>query len=124
VKVVNIAGVPAVPFSLDPATRDEYSFNYSSPDGDLEPVPSPSGPFAQLLAAEVPKYIGLWLTVFAPLSVPGYKNGVPTNLTISTQAWLTQNGFIALPIALVGPLAFYGYGDIRQTPIVCLANLN
>jgi hypothetical protein len=81
VKVVNISGVLATPFSLDPATRDEFSFNYSSPDGDLEPVPAPSGPFAQLLALEVPKYIALWVTVFAPFSVPGYKVSLPRRLS-------------------------------------------
>jgi hypothetical protein len=32
--------------------------------------------------------------------------------------WLRQNNFTALPILLVNPLAYYGYGDIRIVPIV------
>ena len=47
------------------------------------------------------------------------QNGVPTDLTVSTVEWFSKNGFYALPILIVDPLALYGYGDIRVVPIVC-----
>jgi hypothetical protein len=70
------------------------------------------------VSVEVPKYIALWQANFAPLSVPGFKNGVPEELTVSGVEWFHTNGFFALPLLLVNPLALYGYGDIRQVPIV------
>ena len=47
------------------------------------------------------------------------QNGVPTDLTVSTVEWFSKNGFYALPILIVDPLALYGYGDLRVVPIVC-----
>ena len=61
----------AVEFSLAGAGRQQFDFNVTT--GATQPVAVPSAAFRQLLAAEVPKYIGLWTQVFANISVAGYK---------------------------------------------------
>jgi hypothetical protein len=40
-------------------------------------------------------------------------------LTVPSVEWFATNGFYAIPILLVDPLALYGYGDLRIVPIVC-----
>ena len=46
------------------------------------------------------------------------QNGVPQDLTISTAEWLAQNGYQALPVVFNEGMVAYGYGDLRQVPIV------
>jgi len=42
------------------------------------------------------------------------QKGVPEEFAVPAAAWLLQNGFKALPVALINPLAVYGYGDIEK----------
>ncbi|OCK99957.1 FAD/NAD(P)-binding domain-containing protein [Cenococcum geophilum 1.58] len=114
-KVINTSGVPFVPFLLA-GGREGFTFNWTT--GNIKPVPPVSIQFVQAVAAELPRYVSLWQQVFAPISVPGYKKGVPAELTVSTVEWFSKNGFYALPILIVDPLALYGYGDIRVVPIL------
>lgn len=47
------------------------------------------------------------------------QNGVPEEFTVPAIEWFRANGFIALPLLIINPLALYGYGDIRVVPAVC-----
>ncbi|OCK73380.1 FAD/NAD(P)-binding domain-containing protein [Lepidopterella palustris CBS 459.81] len=114
-KVINVSGVSSTPFALA-GSREEFTFNWTT--GATQRVPPVSNQFIQALTAEIPRYVSIWQQVFAPISVPGYKNGVPDELTVSTVEWFSKNGFNALPILVVDPLALYGYGDIRIVPIL------
>ncbi|KAF2435249.1 FAD/NAD(P)-binding domain-containing protein [Tothia fuscella] len=116
VKVIDAAGVSITPFLLADSDRQQYNFNYTT--GSTTPVVQASPALRAILMSEIPRYISIWQALFANVSVPGYKNGVPENFTIPGAAWFAQNGFIALPLVLVNPLALYGYGDIRQVPIL------
>jgi hypothetical protein len=73
VKVVDASGVLAVPFSIFPGARKEFSFNYSTSDGDLKPIIPPSGAVAQKLKSEIATYTQLREQVFTPINVLGYK---------------------------------------------------
>ncbi|KAF2182333.1 FAD/NAD(P)-binding domain-containing protein [Zopfia rhizophila CBS 207.26] len=115
VKVINASGVSSVPFALA-GDRQQFRFNWTT--GAIEAVPALSPQFLQALAAEIPRYASIWQKVFAPISVPSYKKGVPDELTVPGVEWFRTNNFTALPILLVNPLALYGYGDIRQVPIL------
>lgn len=44
--------------------------------------------------------------------------GVPEALTVPTSQWLSQNNYTALPVIFNRGMAAYGYGDLRETPIV------
>lgn len=46
------------------------------------------------------------------------QKGVPAALTVPSSQWFAENNFTALPVVVVPALGFYGYGDIRVTPIV------
>ncbi|MBE7182046.1 MAG: hypothetical protein INR71_12725, partial [Terriglobus roseus] len=43
---------------------------------------------------------------------------MPRNLTQPAAQWFRERNFTAIPIVLTDALAFYGYGDIRETPIL------
>lgn len=113
--MVNSSGVSAAPFALAGA-REQFNFNYTT--GQIARVPPLSVDLATLLRSEVPRYVALWQKVFAPVSVAGYKKGVPDTLSVPAADWFRANNFTALPIALVDPLSLYGYGDIRIVPIL------
>ncbi|KAF2477635.1 FAD/NAD(P)-binding domain-containing protein [Lindgomyces ingoldianus] len=112
-KVINATGVLSEPFALA-GSREQFRFNATT--GVIEPLPGLSNPFLLQLFTEIPRYAVLWQKVFAPLSVPSFKKGVPTELTVPGVEWFHNNNFTALPILLVNPLALYGYGDIRVVP--------
>ncbi|ORX98949.1 hypothetical protein BCR34DRAFT_606767 [Clohesyomyces aquaticus] len=113
VNVLNSAGVSSERFYLAGA-REQFRYNYT--DGVIEPLPALSNAFLLQLFAEIARYAPLWQKVFAPYSVPSFKNGVPAELAVSGADWLRNNNFTALPILLVNPLALYGYGDINIVP--------
>ncbi|KAF2704639.1 FAD/NAD(P)-binding domain-containing protein [Pleomassaria siparia CBS 279.74] len=113
VKVVETSGVSIEEFRLAGA-REQFQFNETT--GITESVPPLSGLSLQAVAAEIPRYIKIWNEQFAPISVVGYKKGIPDNLTVSGVEWFKANNFTALPVLLVNPLALYGYGDIRVVP--------
>jgi hypothetical protein len=130
-KIIDMAGVPSEPFALT-GEREQFRFNDTS--GEIETVPPLSPEFRRLLGAEIPRYIQLWHTVFAPYSVTGFKvglvllsaggeadhpqKGVPDHLSTPGEDWFRANNFTALPALLVNPLALYGYGDIHVVPAV------
>lgn len=70
-KVINVSGVSSVPFFLADSGRAQFNFNWTT--GQITPVAAPSAAFFALLMSEIPRYIGLWNVVFAPLSVPSFK---------------------------------------------------
>ncbi|KAF2266973.1 hypothetical protein CC78DRAFT_531068 [Lojkania enalia] len=112
-KVIDKSGVSIEPFALA-GEREQFRFNYST--GSIEQVPQLSNAFVAVLLSEIPRYINLWTTKFAPYSVPSFKNGVPEEFTVPGTEWFRANNFTALPILLVNPMALYGYGDIRVVP--------
>jgi hypothetical protein len=69
-KVIQESGVPSEAFALAGA-REQFRYNYTT--GAIEPVPDLELEFVSRLAQEIPRYIQLWSTEFAPLSVTGYK---------------------------------------------------
>ncbi|KAF2747293.1 FAD/NAD(P)-binding domain-containing protein, partial [Sporormia fimetaria CBS 119925] len=114
-KVLNAAGVPSEEFALS-GEREQFQFNYTAANGDIEPVPDLNLTYVAQLSGEIPRYIQLWQRVFAPLSVPGYTKGVPDELSVPGIEWFRANNFSALPELLINPLALYGYGDINIVP--------
>lgn len=46
------------------------------------------------------------------------QNGVPAELAVTTADWLATNNFRALPALFVSAMVAFGYGDLRETPIV------
>jgi hypothetical protein len=51
------------------------------------------------------------------------QDGVPGEWTITTAQWLQENNYVALPVLINDGMFPYGYGDIRQVPIVILPSL-
>jgi hypothetical protein len=39
---------------------------------------------------------------------------------MSTFSWLTENGYPLLLLLFVNGMIPYGYGDVTQTPVVCV----
>jgi hypothetical protein len=70
-EVINVANVPSVPFFLANSGRDQFNFDYT--DGNTFPVPAVSMAFLVAVAAEIPRYIAVWQTTFAPFSVTSFK---------------------------------------------------
>lgn len=64
--------MPSEEFALTgTGEREQFRFNYSS--GEIEKVPDLNLTFVAQLAGEIPRYIQLWYTKFAPISVVGFK---------------------------------------------------
>ncbi|KAL6706758.1 hypothetical protein ACN47E_005094 [Coniothyrium glycines] len=112
--ILNQTSVPVEAYPLALGAREVFRFNYSS--GATEQNPSLAPQFLASVASEIPRYIQLWTTRFAPISAVNYKNGVPDDFTVSGAEWFRKNNFTALPILLVNPVALYGYGDINIVP--------
>ncbi|KAJ5032533.1 uncharacterized protein L3040_009134 [Drepanopeziza brunnea f. sp. 'multigermtubi'] len=111
-KVLDVAGVPAIPYIV--GQRWVYNittgFTVQSP-----PVPAA---FATLVAQEFQRYSDYWTAVFAPYTAIGYKNGVPAELAVTTAEWLATNNYQALPTLFVPAMLPFGYGDLREIPIL------
>ncbi|KAJ7481311.1 hypothetical protein B0H11DRAFT_2419393 [Mycena galericulata] len=71
----------------------------------------------ELFKEEIERYTTFWNTEFAPKAVIGYKNGVE-GYTMSTLDWLLKNDYPLLLLLFINGMAPYGYGDVRQTPIL------
>jgi hypothetical protein len=131
-KIVEISGVRAIPF----VTGQRWLYNWTS--GVTGPSPAISSAFATLVGQEFQRYTAYWYSIFAPYSGIGYKvsftsylhlmnvkihgqsqKGVPQEFTVSTAQWLATNNFQALPVLFVQAMVAFGYGDLRQVPIVC-----
>ena len=119
---------------FDDFTHPEYNYNWTS--GAVTVSPAAPAEFQALLGAEIQRYIQWWEFNFAPsFASVGYKvsiisradltrllmlaqAGVPEALTVPAAQWLVQNNYSALAVVFNEGMAVYGYGDIRQTPIV------
>lgn len=116
VAVVNQTGVPAEPIYLNEGARQQFYFDYQNgTTSPLEPFPTP---FIQALFEEFPRYVAQYTSEFEPIVRPGYKSGVPESLTVPAAQWFRENNYTAIPIAIVDPIALYGYGDINNTPML------
>ncbi|KAG4428390.1 hypothetical protein IFR05_016129 [Cadophora sp. M221] len=111
-KVVDVSGVPAVPF----VTGQRWFYDVQSGSTVLSPAISPA--FATLVGQEFQRYALYWTTIFAPYSALRYKNGVPQELTVTTSQWLASNNYQALPVLFVQAMVAFGYGDLREVPIL------
>ena len=113
-KVINKVGVPAVPF------RDGMPrWAYDAASGAVQAVPAVSALSKAVLAEEVARYSIFWAAEFAPrYAAVGYPNGVPPEFTVSTADWLARHHYRALPVLFNQGMVAYGYGDLRETPIV------
>ena len=66
--------MPSSPIKLG-AGSDRLRYAYDYRTGATTLVASPSAAFIQAVTAEVPLYVELWQTLFAPVSAPNYKVG-------------------------------------------------
>ncbi|KIK57476.1 hypothetical protein GYMLUDRAFT_172648 [Collybiopsis luxurians FD-317 M1] len=113
------AGLPLSP-ALSPGPSANWNYwQYSYGDQgvtNLAPIPLPTPAEAFTIINEVMRYTTLWDTRFAPFSGPSYKGDIPHNFTVSTQQWLSDNGFLAIPQFVEMGLVYAGYGHITETP--------
>ncbi|KAH7417335.1 FAD/NAD-P-binding domain-containing protein [Cadophora sp. MPI-SDFR-AT-0126] len=111
-KVIETSGVSAIPF----VTGQRWL--YDVPTGSLALSPAISSEFATLVGQEFQRYAAYWTTIFAPYSALRYKNGVPAELAVTTSQWLATNNFQALPVLFIQAMVAFGYGDLREVPIL------
>ncbi|KAH7364162.1 FAD/NAD-P-binding domain-containing protein [Rhexocercosporidium sp. MPI-PUGE-AT-0058] len=111
-KVIDVSGVPSVPF----VTGQRWLYDVAS--GSTALSPAISSAFATLVGQEFQRYAVYWNTLFAPYSALRYKNGVPQELTVTTAQWLASNNYQALPVLFVQAMVAFGYGDLREVPIL------
>ncbi|KAF7367885.1 FAD/NAD(P)-binding domain-containing protein [Mycena sanguinolenta] len=101
-----------------PTAGNHPTWTYDGTTGDVAPFPSLTAEEDTLLVAEIEKYNALWTTDFYPYSGVGYPDPLPSNLTLTTEEWLSSNGFEVLPVLFNLGMFVYGYGDPRETPIL------
>ncbi|KAJ6505296.1 FAD/NAD-P-binding domain-containing protein [Mycena sanguinolenta] len=99
------------------------TWSYDWTDGNIVPYPSFTLEEEALLAVEIAKYENLWTTEFYPFSGVGYTDPLPSNLTLTTDAWLESYGFEVLPVLFNLGMFVYGYGDPRETPVLYMLQL-
>ncbi|KAL3590849.1 hypothetical protein FPOAC2_13051 [Fusarium poae] len=98
--------------TFDPA----YSYDYN-PNTGAAALMQPLGPATiQALQEELARYTSVWQTKFAPFGVPGYKNSVPKEFTVSAKDWLLSNKFPIIASIINRGAGNYGYGDYTQIP--------
>ncbi|RGP64263.1 FAD nadp-binding domain-containing [Fusarium sporotrichioides] len=98
--------------TFDPA----YSYDYN-PNTGAAALMQPLGPATiQALQEELARYASVWQTKFAPFGVPGYKNGVPKEFTVSAKDWLLSNKFPVIASVINRGAGNYGYGDYTEIP--------
>ncbi|KAJ6505339.1 FAD/NAD-P-binding domain-containing protein [Mycena sanguinolenta] len=99
-----------------PTAGNHPTWIYDGTTGDVASYPSLTVEQGTLLVAEIEKYNALWTTDFYPFSGIGYTGPLPANLTLTTEEWLSSNGFEVLPVLFNLGMFVYGYGDPRETP--------
>ncbi|KAJ7505772.1 FAD/NAD-P-binding domain-containing protein [Mycena galericulata] len=111
---------------IDASNVSSFAFAYTSPDwlydwrsGYTKEMPIPMSELTanELFRKEIERYTIFWNLEFAPKAVIGYKNGVD-GYTMSTLDWLLENNYPLLLLLFVNGMVPYGYGDVRQTPIL------
>ncbi|KAJ7917281.1 FAD/NAD-P-binding domain-containing protein [Mycena leptocephala] len=111
---------------IDASGVSSFAFGYTSPQwlydwrsGYTEEVSTPMSELTanELFKEEIERYTTFWNTEFAPKAVIGYKNGVE-GYTMSTLDWLLENDYPLLLVLFINGMVPYGYGDVRQTPIL------
>ncbi|KAJ7491805.1 FAD/NAD-P-binding domain-containing protein [Mycena galericulata] len=111
---------------IDASGVSSFTFGYTSPEwlydwhnGYTEEISTPLSELTanELFKEEIERYTTFWNTEFAPKAVIGYKNGVE-GYTMSTLDWLLENDYPLLLLLFINGMAPYGYGDVRQTPIL------
>ncbi|KAF9060446.1 hypothetical protein BDP27DRAFT_1430110 [Rhodocollybia butyracea] len=115
--IIKASGVRSLPLSYDiplviyndNGTTKEQKFKLS----DVTKQPR--------FKAEIDKYNRLW-TQSAPKLIIGYTHGVE-DLTMSTFDWLKANDLPLLLLLFLNGMAPYGYGDMRETPILYMLTL-
>ncbi|KAJ9419460.1 hypothetical protein FOXG_07156 [Fusarium oxysporum f. sp. lycopersici 4287] len=111
-RVVNSSGVDFDTF--DPA----YTYDYDPKTGSAALTQASTPAAIQALQEELARYAGLWQNDFAPIGVPGYKNGVPKEFTVPAKEWLLSNNFPIIASVINRGAGNYGYGDYTQIPIL------
>ncbi|KAJ7114388.1 hypothetical protein C8R44DRAFT_832939 [Mycena epipterygia] len=111
---------------IDVSDVSSFAFGYTSPEwlydwrnGYTEEVSTPLSELTpnELFKEEIERYTTFWNTQFTPKAVIGYKNGVE-GYTMSTLDWLLENDYHLLFLLFINGMVPYGYGDLRQTPIL------
>ncbi|KAF9067228.1 hypothetical protein BDP27DRAFT_1296459 [Rhodocollybia butyracea] len=110
--IINASGVQSTPFSYDiplviyhdDGTTQKYTIKLSQ----VTKLPQ--------FAAEIDKYNLLWAQSAPNLTI-GYPHGVES-LTMSTFDWLKANDLPLLLFLFLSGMVPYGYGDVRETPIL------
>ncbi|CAG8900326.1 unnamed protein product [Penicillium egyptiacum] len=113
IKLLLKTGVNSVPF----VSGEKWQYNASS--GSIWAKPPLPPKAMQLFMQEVRRYIDWWNENFVLYNIaPGYRHGIPPELTVPAAEWLARNGYQTLQAAFVQSMVAYGYGDYRQVPIV------
>ncbi|KAF7367905.1 Amine oxidase, flavin-containing superfamily [Mycena sanguinolenta] len=99
------------------------TWSYDWTNGDVVPYPSFTLEEEALLASEIAEYDAVWMAEFYPFSGVGYTDPLPSNLTLTTDAWLENHGFQVLPVLFNLGMFVYGYGDPRDTPVLYILQL-
>ncbi|KAF9067226.1 hypothetical protein BDP27DRAFT_1329190 [Rhodocollybia butyracea] len=110
--IINASGVQSTPFSYDMPLVIYHD------DGTTEEFPIELSTLTESpqFAAEIDKYSLLW-TQSAPNLTIGYTRGIE-NFTMSTFDWLKANDLPLLLFLFLNGMIPYGYGDVRETPIL------
>ncbi|KAM0259918.1 hypothetical protein ACHAPA_010525 [Fusarium lateritium] len=109
-KVVKSSGASFDTF--DPA----YAYEYDPKTGAAALTKAFTPATIQALQEELARYARLWQKDFAPIGVPGYKNGVPKQFVVPAKEWLLSNNFPIIGSVVNRAAGNYGYGDFTQIP--------
>ncbi|KAJ7753032.1 FAD/NAD-P-binding domain-containing protein [Mycena olivaceomarginata] len=75
----------------------------------------------RLFKEEIERYTTFWNTEFAPKAgdrIQGKRHNGVEGYTMSTMDWLLENDYPLLLLLFINGMVPYGYGDVRQTPIL------
>ncbi|KAM0228259.1 hypothetical protein ACHAP5_011992 [Fusarium lateritium] len=111
-KVVKSSGAGFDTF--DPA----FAYEYDPKTGAAALTKAFTPATIQALQEELARYARLWQEDFAPIGVPGYKNGVPKQFVVPAKEWLLSNNFPIIGSVINRAAGNYGYGDYTQIPAV------
>jgi len=112
--IIDASGLPSMPFGNGGGEDWLYDYKTGHVQHDASSSFNTSSPLFQ---AEIDKYTNFWNTEFAPLATIGYKGGVK-GYTISAFDWLLENEYPLLLLLFVQGMVPYGYGDVREVPVI------
>ncbi|PSR74075.1 hypothetical protein PHLCEN_2v10147 [Hermanssonia centrifuga] len=107
------SGLPFQPFAY---TSKGWLFDWRT--GVVNESPVSAADVYPLLKPDIDRYIEFWNSNIGPnLTTIGYKNGIPSEYTVSFSDWLWENQYNPELISIFEDgMVPYGYGDVLDTP--------